>query len=51
MANAHGAINLAQGFPDFDCSADLKNMVTKAMEKGYNQYAPMRQSASVVIMS
>jgi methionine aminotransferase len=41
MANAHGAINLAQGFPDFDCSADLKNMVTKAMEKGYNQYAPM----------
>ncbi len=41
LANEHKAINLAQGFPDFDCSPDLKKMVGKAMEKGYNQYAPM----------
>ncbi|MDI1234634.1 MAG: methionine aminotransferase [bacterium] len=41
MANQHKAINLAQGFPDFDCSPDLKNMVNKAMQNGHNQYAPM----------
>ncbi len=41
MAQAHNAINLAQGFPDFDCAPDLKNLVSKAMEMGHNQYAPM----------
>ena len=41
MAQAHNAINLAQGFPDFDCSPELKNLVSKAMEIGHNQYAPM----------
>lgn len=41
LANKHGAINLSQGFPDFDCSDKLKDLVTHYMKKGYNQYAPM----------
>jgi methionine aminotransferase len=41
MAQEHNAINLAQGFPDFDCSDDLKDLVNRAMQKGHNQYAPM----------
>ncbi len=41
LANAHGAINLSQGFPNFDCSDTLKALVTKYMQAGYNQYAPM----------
>ena len=41
MANQYNAINLAQGFPDFDCSDDLKQLVNEAMKNGFNQYAPM----------
>jgi methionine transaminase len=41
LANEHGAINLAQGFPDFDCHEDLKKLVNSAMLNGHNQYAPM----------
>jgi methionine aminotransferase len=41
MANEHNAINLAQGFPDFEVSPDLINLIAKYMRKGYNQYAPM----------
>ncbi|RME11307.1 MAG: aminotransferase class I/II-fold pyridoxal phosphate-dependent enzyme [Bacteroidetes bacterium] len=41
LANEHGAINLSQGFPDFDCDQVLKSLVTKYMRKGLNQYAPM----------
>lgn len=41
LAHEAGAINLSQGFPDFDCSPDLINLVTKAMKQGHNQYAPM----------
>lgn len=41
MANDHHAINLAQGFPDFEVSAELINMIAQYMRKGYNQYAPM----------
>ena len=41
MAAEHGAINLAQGFPDFDCSDRLKSLVEKYMRQGFNQYAPM----------
>jgi methionine aminotransferase len=35
------AINLSQGFPDFDAPAPLINLVSKAMKQGHNQYAPM----------
>ncbi|HNY50066.1 MAG TPA: methionine aminotransferase [Smithella sp.] len=42
LANDAGAINLSQGFPDFDVSAELRALVTKYMALGYNQYAPMQ---------
>ncbi len=41
MANEYNAINLSQGFPDFECSSKLIELVNKYMRKGYNQYAPM----------
>ena len=41
LANERGAINLSQGFPDFDCDPALVAAVTRAMEAGHNQYAPM----------
>jgi len=41
MANEHQAINLSQGFPDFDCGPELLDLVKKSYESGYNQYAPM----------
>jgi methionine aminotransferase len=41
LANEHGAINLSQGFPDFDCDPALIDAVARAMRAGHNQYAPM----------
>ncbi|WP_353182757.1 methionine aminotransferase [Parapedobacter lycopersici] len=41
LAQRYGAINLSQGFPDFDCSPKLIGLVENYMRKGYNQYAPM----------
>ena len=41
LANEHGAINLSQGFPDFDCDPALVEAVARAMRAGHNQYAPM----------
>ena len=41
LANEHQAINLSQGFPDFDCDPALVEAVAKAMREGNNQYAPM----------
>jgi methionine aminotransferase len=41
LAEEHGAINLSQGFPDFDCDPKLISAVSQAMQKGFNQYAPM----------
>ena len=37
-----GAINLSQGFPDFDCDPALVDAVAKHMREGRNQYAPMQ---------
>ena len=42
LSNDHGAINLSQGFPDFDVNPDLIALVEKYMKAGYNQYAPMQ---------
>jgi methionine aminotransferase len=42
LALQHGAINLSQGFPDFDTYTPLKELVAKYMQAGYNQYAPMQ---------
>lgn len=41
MANDYNAINLSQGFPDFNCSEQLVELVNYFMKKGFNQYAPM----------
>ncbi|HVK55478.1 MAG TPA: aminotransferase class I/II-fold pyridoxal phosphate-dependent enzyme, partial [Burkholderiales bacterium] len=41
LANECGAINLSQGFPDFDCPPLLLDRVTHYMKTGHNQYAPM----------
>ncbi|RCH55250.1 methionine aminotransferase [Mucilaginibacter hurinus] len=41
LANEVGAINLSQGFPDYDCSPELTEMVNRAMNTSCNQYAPM----------
>lgn len=41
LAETHSAINLSQGFPDYECDGKLINMVTDAMKSGHNQYAPM----------
>lgn len=41
LAQAHHAINLAQGFPDFDCDPALIDAVSRRMREGHNQYAPM----------
>lgn len=41
LANQHNAINLSQGFPNFKSDKTLINSVSKAMQSGYNQYAPM----------
>lgn len=41
LATEHKAINLGQGFPDFDPDPLLLNEVNTAMREGYNQYPPM----------
>ncbi|NWF44864.1 pyridoxal phosphate-dependent aminotransferase [Hydrogenophaga sp. D2P1] len=41
LAAETGAVNLGQGFPDFDCDPELVNAVTRAMQAGHNQYPPM----------
>jgi len=41
LANQHGAINLSQGFPDFDCPEALQDRVSFHLKNGKNQYVPM----------
>lgn len=41
LANEHKALNLSQGFPNYPSSQKLNDLVTNAMNSGYNQYAPM----------
>ena len=41
LALESNAVNLGQGFPDFECDPALVNAVTDAMLKGLNQYPPM----------
>jgi methionine aminotransferase len=41
LANKHNALNLSQGFPDFNPPQELIKLVEKNMRKGFNQYAPM----------
>lgn len=41
LAAEHQAVNLGQGFPDFDVPARLVDALGRAMREGKNQYAPM----------
>lgn len=41
MAADHGAINLSQGFPDFQVDPVVVDLIHKQMRAGHNQYAPM----------
>jgi methionine aminotransferase len=42
LANQYNAINLGQGFPDYQMSEELMNKVSEVMQKGFNQYVPMQ---------
>jgi len=42
LSNEYNAINLSQGFPDFDVHPELITLVEGYMRKGFNQYAPMQ---------
>ncbi|HEX2531509.1 MAG TPA: pyridoxal phosphate-dependent aminotransferase [Burkholderiaceae bacterium] len=41
LAAEKNAVNLGQGFPDFDCDEKLVDLVSGAMKRGLNQYPPM----------
>jgi methionine transaminase len=41
LAAERGAVNLGQGFPDFDCDPRIVDAVSQAMRDGANQYPPM----------
>ncbi|MEI7627751.1 MAG: methionine aminotransferase [Bacteroidota bacterium] len=41
LAVEHGAVNLGQGFPDFQMDHALTDLVAKAMKDDFNQYSPM----------
>lgn len=41
LAAEHDAINLSQGFPDFDCAPALRALLVKYVNSGVNQYPPM----------
>jgi len=42
LATEYNAVNLGQGFPDYEMSEDLISLVNEAMKKGFNQYVPMQ---------
>lgn len=44
LANKHDALNLSQGFPNFESDKKLIDLVYKAMNSGHNQYASMAGS-------
>ena len=47
LALKHNAINLSQGFPDFDTHPELKDLVAHHIRAGHNQYAPMHGVAAL----
>ncbi len=55
LAAEHKAVNLGQGFPDFDCDPRLVDLVTEAMRAGHNQYpfmagvSPLREAIAAKI--
>ncbi|AYN66146.1 aminotransferase class I/II-fold pyridoxal phosphate-dependent enzyme [Euzebyella marina] len=47
LAKQHRAIDLSQGFPNFEADPRLFELVNKVMHEGYNQYAPMQGDYSL----
>ncbi len=47
LAVKYGAVNLGQGFPDFDCDPQLQRLLAEAVAAGHNQYAPMAGVAAL----
>ncbi|HET9663089.1 MAG TPA: methionine aminotransferase [Burkholderiales bacterium] len=47
LASEHNAINLSQGFPDFDCAPELRALLNKYLNSGLNQYPPMAGIAAL----
>ena len=47
LALRHQAVNLGQGFPDFEPPQLLRDALTRAMNEGRNQYAPMHGTAAL----
>ncbi len=47
LALEHKAVNLGQGFPDFEPPRPLRDALTRAMNEGRNQYAPMHGTAAL----
>ncbi len=41
MAHDYRAVNMSQGYPNFETDQHLKDLVSRAMNDGYNQYAPL----------
>ena len=49
LANKHNALNLSQGFPNFKSDQKLIDLVTRAMNSGYNQYAPLAGNMDLLV--
>ena len=47
LALEHKAVNLGQGFPDFEPPQELRDALNRAMNEGRNQYAPMHGTAAL----
>ncbi len=47
LANRSSAVNLGQGFPDFEPDSELLDAVNAAMRSGHNQYAPLNGVAAL----
>jgi len=47
LAAKHGAVNLGQGFPDFNCDPQLQALLAESVAAGHNQYAPMTGVAAL----
>jgi len=47
LAVKYGAVNLGQGFPDFNCDPQLQRLLAEAVAAGHNQYAPMAGVAAL----
>ena len=48
LAQKHDAINLAQGFPDYETDPRLTKLLGKAAEQNFNQYAPMAGNSLLI---